>query len=88
VSDRARQFLNDWFGEHIGPLPPVERLAASVRLATKCRHDANAAGIPLQEIRDDVGGDLIRKILQALNVAAALARDAQFAPESSALVEG
>lgn len=30
------------------------------------------AGIPLQEIRDEVGGDLIRKILEALDIAADL----------------
>ena len=61
MSDRARYFLNEWLGKHIAPLPAVERLAASVRLALQCRHDATAAGIPLQEIRDAVGGDLIRK---------------------------
>jgi hypothetical protein len=72
VSDRASHFLNDWFGKHIGPLPAVERLAASVRLTAKCRQDAITAGVPLQEVRDAVGGDLIRKILQLLDVAADL----------------
>jgi hypothetical protein len=88
MSDRAHQFLNDWFGNHIGPLPAVERLAASVRLAVKCRQDATAAGISLQEIRDAVGGDLIRKILQALAVAAALHQEVALVPETSVLVEG
>lgn len=69
MTDRAGDFLNAWLGKHIGPLPAVERLAAAVRLAGKCRQDAVTAGIPLQEIRDAVGGDLIRKILQLLDIA-------------------
>ena len=88
MSDRARHFLNEWLGKYIAPLPAVERLAASVRLALQCRHDATAAGIPLQEIRDAVGGDLIRRILEALAVTAALHYEASLVPETSALVEG
>lgn len=88
MSDRARYFLNDWFDEHVRPLPAVERLAESVRLATRCRLDATAAGIPLQEIRDMVGGDLIRKILHALDIAATLHDQVPLVPETSALVEG
>jgi hypothetical protein len=87
MSDRARHFLNDWFGKHVEPLPVVERLAASVRLATLCRQDATAAGIPLQEIRDAAGGDLIRKILQALDITAVLHEEVSLVPETSALVE-
>lgn len=87
MSDQAHHFLNDWFGKHIGPLPAVKRLAASVRLATQCRQDASAAGIPLEEIRETVGGDLIRKILQALDTAAALHDEVPLVPETSALVE-
>jgi hypothetical protein len=87
MSDQARLFLNDWFGNHIGPLPAVKRLGASVRLATQCRQDAVAAGIPLQEIRDVVGGDLIRKILQLLDTAAAVHDEVPLVPETSALVE-
>lgn len=81
MSDRAGDFLIHWFAQHIQALPPVLRLAESVRLATDCRKDAVAAGIDLQEIRDAVGGDLIRKILEALDAAAALAHDAPLAPE-------
>jgi len=88
MSERAGLFLNDWFGKHIRPLPAVQRLAASVRLATQCRQDAVAAGVPLQEIRDAVGGDLIRKILQLLDIAATLQEEVPFVPEPSALVEG
>jgi hypothetical protein len=88
MSDRAEDFLNDWFGRHIRPLPAVQRLAASVRLATQCRQDAVTAGIPLQEIRDAVGGDLIRKILQLLDVAADLQEEVPLASKTSVLVEG
>lgn len=87
MSDRARDFLNDWLGKHIAALPAVERLAASVRLAVQCRQDATTAGIPLQEIRDAAAGDLIRKILQALDIAA-LHHEASPALKTSALVEG
>jgi hypothetical protein len=88
MSNRARDFLNDWLGRNIQPLMAVERVAASVRLATQCRRDAVTAGIPLQEIRDAVGGDLIRKILQALDVAATLHDQVRLVPETSAMVEG
>jgi len=88
MTDGARHFVNDWFGKHIEPLPAVERLAASVRLAGRCRHDATAAGIPLQDIRDAVGGDLIRKILDMLNLAAALNDQVPLVPEPAAMVDG
>lgn len=84
MSDRARDFMNDWLGKHIGALPAVERVAASVRLTAQCRQDATTAGIPLQEIRDAVGGDLIRRILQALTIASALQHEVSPAQETSA----
>jgi len=87
MSDRAGEFLTGWFVQHVQPLPPVLRLAEAVRLATICRKDAVAAGIDLQEIRDVAGGDLIRKILEALNAAAALADEAPLAPDIDASVE-
>jgi hypothetical protein len=88
MSDRAHDFLNDWLGRHIQPLKAVERVPASVRLALQCRKDAVTAGIQLQEIRDAVGGDLIRKILQALDVAATRHDQIRPVPETAALVEG
>ena len=87
MSDRAREFLLDWFSEHVQPLPPVRRLAEAVRLATHCRTDATDAGIPLQEIRDAAGGDLILKLIQALDIAAHLHQDAPIAPEIKTLIE-
>ena len=81
MSDRAGEFLIHWFVEHVQALPPVQRLAEAVRLATHCRKDAVAAGIPLQEIRDAAGGDLIRKILEALNTPALVEDAGPLAPD-------
>lgn len=63
-------------------------MTEAVRLATKCRADAAAAGIPLQEIRDVANGDLILILIQALDAAARLAEDATIAPEMKTLIEG
>ena len=69
MSERARAFLTDWFSGHAHPLPVTRRMAEAVRLATSCRKDATAVCIPLQEIRDVSDGDLILKILRALDAA-------------------
>ena len=87
MSDRAREFLVDWFSAHVQPLPVVRRLAEAVRLATKCRADAAASGIPMQEIRDVADGDLILRLIQALDAAARLDEDAPIAPEMRTLIE-
>ena len=87
MSDQAQEFLIDWFSAHVQHLPAVRRLAEAVRLATKCRADATAAGIPLQEIRDVVGGDLILRLLEALDAAARLDEDTSLAPEMRTLIE-
>jgi hypothetical protein len=87
MSDRTGEFLTGWLTQHVRALPAVQRLAETVRLATACRRDAVAAGIDLQEIRDVAGGDLILKILEALNTAALLADEAPLAPDINASVE-
>ena len=87
MSERAREFLIDWFSAHVQPMPVVRRLAEAVRLATKCRADATASGIPLQEIRDVTDGDLILRLIQALDAAARLDEDAPIAPEMKTLIE-
>ena len=87
MSDRAREFLIDWFSAHVHPLPVVRRLAEAVRLATKCRADATASGIPMQEIRDVADGDLILRLIQALDAAARLDEDAPIAPDIRTLNE-
>ena len=87
MSDRAREFLVNWLSGHANPLPDTRRVAEAVRLATACRKDAAAAGIPLQEIRDESDGDLILKMLQALDMAAHLAEDVGIAPEIEATAE-
>lgn len=89
MSNQARGFLNDWLVEHIKPLEPAKRVAASVRLADQCRKDATASGIPLQEIRDEVEGDLIRAILHVLDgVAADLNDQVPLVSENSDFVDG
>jgi hypothetical protein len=65
----------------------VQRLAAAVRLANACRKDAIAAGIPPQELRNAAGGDLIRKILEALDTVARLSNPALRAPKTGAGME-
>lgn len=87
MSSRAGDFLIHWFAQHVQALPAVQRLAEAVRLATDCRKDAVAAGIDLQEIRDVAGGDLIRKILQALDAAARLSSETPLAPDLDVPVE-
>ncbi len=87
MTDRAGEFLTGWLAQHVRAMPPVQRLAETVRLATACRRDAVAAGIDLQDIRDVAGGDLIRKILDSLNTAAPVADEAPLAPDIEAPVE-
>ena len=70
MSERAHEFIIHWLSINVGTVPAVQRLGKAVRLATKCREDATLAGIPLQEIRAAAEGDLIRKILAALDAAA------------------
>ncbi len=87
MNDRAGDFLIHWFAQHVRPLPAVQRLAEAVRLATDCRKDAMAAGIDLQDIRNIAGGDLIRKILQALDTAARISSETPLAPDVDAAAE-
>ena len=87
MSDRAHEFLTHWFAAHVQPLSPARRLGQAVRLATKCRTDATDAGIAPEEIRDVAGGDLILKLIQALDAAARLHEEAPIAPEMETLVE-
>lgn len=87
MSDRGRDFLINWFSSHVESLPAVQRLAAAVRLASACRKDAIAMAIPLQEIRDAAGGDLIRKILEALDTAARHGNDAPLVPKAGGELE-
>jgi hypothetical protein len=88
MSDQARIFLIYWFSRHVKPLPEVRRLAEAVRLATKCRADAAEVGIPLDEIRDATDGDLILKLLQALDAVARLDDDTEIVPEMETLIAG
>jgi hypothetical protein len=87
MSERARRFLVHWFTGHLQSSPEPFRLAQAVRLATQCWKDATAGGIPLLEIREAAGGDLIRKLLDGLDTAARLDNEAPLAPEIEAFAE-
>jgi hypothetical protein len=87
MSEQARRFLVHWFTDHMQSLPEPLRLAQAVRLATQCRLDATAAGIPMPEIREAAGGDLIRKLLDGLDAAARLGSETPLAPEIEAVTE-
>jgi hypothetical protein len=67
MSDWACRFLIYWL---------ALRAAArrGVQLASARQKDTVAAGIPPQEIRAVAGGNLIRKILEALNAVARLSK--------------
>jgi len=80
-------FLIEWFSGHVRPLPSLQRVAEAARLATDCRKDAVAAGIPLAEVRDAVGSDLIRKILEALDTVATLTDNGHLAADRAAALE-
>jgi hypothetical protein len=86
MSDQARIFLISWFSGHVKLLPEVRRLAEAVRLATKCRADAADVGISLDDIRDATDGDLILKLLQALDAVARLDGDTDIVPEMEMLI--
>ncbi len=87
MSDQAQVFLDSWLSGHANPLPVTRRVAEAVRLATACRKDATAAGIPLQEIRQVSDGDLILKMLQTLDTVAHVAENVGIAPEIETTVE-
>jgi hypothetical protein len=87
MSEQAQAFLINWLSGHAHSLPVTRRVAEAVRLATACRKDATAADIPLQEIRHVSDGDLILKMLQALDTAAHLAEDVGIAPEIETTLE-
>jgi hypothetical protein len=87
MSERAQSFLTHWFASHVQSLPEPLRLGQAVRLATQCRKDASEAGIPQQEIREAAGGDLLRKLLDALEAAARRDSDAPLAPHIGAAAD-
>lgn len=65
----ARQFLAEWEFEHIKAVECVNRKERARLLAEKCRDDAARAGINKWALEIAAGGDLIRKLIKALNEA-------------------
>jgi hypothetical protein len=66
---QARQFLADWEFEHIKGVARANREEHARLLAEKCRDDAAKAGINKWALEIVAGGDLIRKLIGALNEA-------------------
>ena len=65
----ARQFLAEWEFEHIKAVECVNCEERARLLAEKCRDDAARAGINKWALEIAAGGDLIRKLIKALNEA-------------------
>lgn len=70
MSERAREFLDQWLAGHVEPVPDIKRLRESVRLVAICREDAARAGILPAQLRLAAGGDLVRSVMGALGAAA------------------
>ena len=65
----ARRFLAEWEFEHIKAVERANREERARLLAEKCRDDAAKAGINKWALEIAAGGDLIRKLIKALNEA-------------------
>jgi hypothetical protein len=70
LSDRAIEFLDRWEADHVEVMPQTLWEAAAPRLAALCQEDAARAGIPLADLQQAAGGDLVQNMLDALNAAA------------------
>jgi hypothetical protein len=70
MSERAREFLEQWLSGHVGAVADEYRMRETVRLVALCREDAIRAGIPPDELRTAAGGNLIQCMLTALSTAA------------------
>jgi hypothetical protein len=57
MSDRAFEFLEEWIRENVSPeaYVDVRRDPQPKQLAKQCAHEAEVAGIPMDEIEEEVG---------------------------------
>jgi len=56
VSEQAIEFLEEWISEKVRPRPaPIDTERQAEILATKCQADAARAGVPIEEIVEEVG---------------------------------
>jgi hypothetical protein len=74
MSERAREFLEQWLADHVGAVADEYRMRETVRLVALCREDAIRDGIPPEELRMAAGGNLIQCMLAALSAVAARSR--------------
>jgi hypothetical protein len=66
MSDQAIEFLQDWIDDKIPPAAPVAIAEKAGSLVRQCEADAAEAGVPLEEIAEEVGSleDLIAAKLE------------------------
>jgi FKBP-type peptidyl-prolyl cis-trans isomerase (trigger factor) len=56
MSDSAMEFLQDWLEENVHvPTPPVKLEKEAEILARECKQEAADAGVPLEDIEEEVG---------------------------------
>jgi hypothetical protein len=71
VSEQAIEFLEEWISEKVRPRPTqIDTEKQAEILASKCQADAARAGVPIEEITEEVG-DLEDLIVAKLEDAAA-----------------
>ncbi|MER8518206.1 hypothetical protein NKI48_00125 [Mesorhizobium sp. M0644] len=56
MSDSAIEFLQDWIHENVHVPPPPIRLEREAEiLARECKEEAADAGVPIEDIEEEVG---------------------------------
>ena len=69
MRSRAQEFLHHWEQKHVGAVPDGRKLREVVQLTARCREDAIAAGIAVEELRTAAAQGLIRYMLAAVTAA-------------------
>ena len=88
VSEQAIEFLEEWISEKVRPRPAaIDAEKQAEILATKCQADAARAGVPIEEIVEEVG-DLEDLIVAKLEDAAMPDVAAQPTPTTIAIAAG
>ncbi|MER8960565.1 hypothetical protein [Mesorhizobium sp. M0701] len=56
MSDSAIEFLQDWIHENVHvPPPPIKLEREAEILARECKEEAADAGVPIEDIEEEVG---------------------------------
>jgi hypothetical protein len=76
MSENAIEFLQDWIDEKVqAPQPPVRIEKQAEKLAKECAAKAAEAGIPLEDLQEEVG-DIQELIAAKLEEAVEAEREA------------